>query len=151
MTVPKAGYMFRHGPFCKKNTFIRANDWGTRVMVLFNYSTKELTAKIVYYGPGLCGKTTNLQSLHAAAQGESAGRLMTLDTKDDRTLFFDLLPLTFEDASGLSVRVKLFTVPGQVIHASTRRLVVCTASESPSCSGRDSPSPSATTRCRSTP
>lgn len=89
-----------------------------------DFSTRELTIKLVYYGPALSGKTTNLQSLHAAAQGDSKGRLMTLDTKDDRTLFFDLLPLSFEDASGLSVRLKVFTVPGQVIHASTRRLVV---------------------------
>lgn len=89
-----------------------------------DFSTRELTIKLVYYGPALSGKTTNLQALHAAASGESKGRLMTLDTKDDRTLFFDLLPLSFEDVSGLSVRLKVFTVPGQVIHASTRRLVV---------------------------
>lgn len=89
-----------------------------------DFTTKELTIKLVYYGPALSGKTTNLQALHAAAKGDSAGRLMTLDTKDDRTLFFDLLPLTFEDQSGLKVRLKVFTVPGQVIHASTRRLVV---------------------------
>ncbi len=89
-----------------------------------DFATKELTIKLVYYGPALSGKTTNLQALHEAAQGDSAGRLMTLDTKDDRTLFFDLLPLTFEDESGLRVRLKVFTVPGQVIHASTRRLVV---------------------------
>jgi hypothetical protein len=92
--------------------------------VQLDFSSKQLTIKLVYYGPALSGKTTNLQSLHAAASGESKGRLMTLDTKDDRTLFFDLLPLSFEDQSGLSVRLKVFTVPGQVIHASTRRLVV---------------------------
>lgn len=89
-----------------------------------DFATKQLTIKLVYYGPALSGKTTNLQALHQAADTESKGRLMTLDTKDDRTLFFDLLPLTFEDRSGLSVRIKVFTVPGQVIHASTRRLVV---------------------------
>ena len=89
-----------------------------------DFSTRELTIKLVYYGPALSGKTTNLQSLHDAASGDTKGRLMTLDTKDDRTLFFDLLPLSFEDQSGLSVRLKVFTVPGQVIHASTRRLVV---------------------------
>lgn len=90
----------------------------------FDFATRELTIKLVYYGPALSGKTTNLQALHDAASGDSRGRLMTLDTKDDRTLFFDLLPLSFEDQSGLSVRLKVFTVPGQVIHASTRRLVV---------------------------
>ncbi len=92
--------------------------------VQLDFSTRELTIKLVYYGPALSGKTTNLQALHAAASDESKGRLMTLDTKDDRTLFFDLLPLSFEDKSGLSVRLKVFTVPGQVIHSSTRRLVV---------------------------
>lgn len=89
-----------------------------------DFATKQLTIKLVYYGPALSGKTTNLQALHQSAEGDAKGRLMTLDTKDDRTLFFDLLPLTFQDRSGLSVRIKVFTVPGQVIHASTRRLVV---------------------------
>lgn len=89
-----------------------------------DFATKQLTIKLVYYGPALSGKTTNLQALHEAAAGDAKGRLMTLDTKDDRTLFFDLLPLSFKDKSGLSVRLKVFTVPGQVIHASTRRLVV---------------------------
>ncbi len=89
-----------------------------------DFAKRELTIKLVYYGPALSGKTTNLQALHDSAQGDSAGRLMTLDTKDDRTLFFDLLPLSYEDASGLVVKLKVFTVPGQVIHASTRRLVV---------------------------
>jgi signal recognition particle receptor subunit beta len=78
----------------------------------------------VFYGPALSGKTTNLQALHEAADPSAAGRLMTLETKDDRTLFFDLLPLTFKGKGDLSVRLKVFTVPGQVIHASTRRLVV---------------------------
>lgn len=92
--------------------------------VQLDFSARELTIKLVYYGPALSGKTTNLQSLHKAADPSAAGRLMTLETRDDRTLFFDLLPLTFKDRSGLSVRLKVFTVPGQVIHASTRRLVV---------------------------
>jgi len=92
--------------------------------VQLDFVKRELTIKLVYYGPALSGKTTNLQALHAAADGETKGRLMSLDTKDDRTLFFDLLPLSYVDKSGLSVRLKLFTVPGQVIHASTRRLVV---------------------------
>lgn len=89
-----------------------------------DFASRELAIKLVYYGPALSGKTTNLQALHQAAQGDAKGRLMTLETKDDRTLFFDLLPLRFEDECGLSVRLKVFTVPGQVIHASTRRLVV---------------------------
>ncbi|MCA9630533.1 MAG: gliding motility protein, partial [Myxococcales bacterium] len=89
-----------------------------------DFAARELTVKLVYYGPALSGKTTNLQALHQASDTESSGRLMTLETKDDRTLFFDLLPLTFKGTGGLSVRLKVFTVPGQVIHASTRRLVV---------------------------
>ncbi len=89
-----------------------------------DFSARELTVKLVYYGPALSGKTTNLQALHDATDPGSTGRLMTLETKDDRTLFFDLLPLTFKGKGDLSVRIKVFTVPGQVIHASTRRLVV---------------------------
>ena len=89
-----------------------------------DFAARELTVKLVYYGPALSGKTTNLQALHQASDDTSRGRLMTLETKDDRTLFFDLLPLTFKGKGDLSVRLKVFTVPGQVIHASTRRLVV---------------------------
>ncbi len=89
-----------------------------------DFKSRELTIKLVYYGPALSGKTTNLQSIHRLVAGEVAGRLMTLETKDDRTLFFDLLPLTLSSDSGLQVRVKLFTVPGQVIHNATRRLVL---------------------------
>lgn len=85
---------------------------------------KELTVKLVYYGPGLSGKTTNLQALHRFLRPERRSRLMALETKDDRTLFFDMLPLTFQTAGGLHVRLKLFTVPGQVMHNSTRRLVL---------------------------
>ena len=89
-----------------------------------DFRTRELTIKLVYYGPALSGKTSNLQALHRVVDRDSTGRLMTLDTKDDRTLFFDLLPLNFKAKSGVSVRIKVFTVPGQQIHASTRRLVV---------------------------
>ncbi len=89
-----------------------------------DFKSRELTIKLVYYGPALSGKTTNLQSIHQLVAGDVAGRLMTLETKDDRTLFFDLLPLTLSSEKGLQVRVKLFTVPGQVIHNATRRLVL---------------------------
>lgn len=89
-----------------------------------DFVNRELTIKLVYYGPALSGKTTNLQALHKVAAPGSSGRLMTLETRDDRTLFFDLLPLTFKSQGSLAVRLKVFTVPGQVIHASTRRLVV---------------------------
>ncbi len=89
-----------------------------------DFKARELTVKLVYYGPALSGKTTNLQSVHRLVSSEASGRLMTLETRDDRTLFFDLLPLTFNAGSDLRVRIKLFTVPGQVIHNATRRLVL---------------------------
>lgn len=90
-----------------------------------DFAAREVTVKLVYYGPALSGKTTNLVSLHEQAGAEARGRLMTLETRDDRTLFFDLLPLTFRSSKGnVSLRIKLFTVPGQPIHAATRRLVL---------------------------
>ena len=89
-----------------------------------DFNSREITVKLVYYGPALSGKTTNLQALHKLADTTSRGRLMTLETRDDRTLFFDFLPLRFKGEGDLALRLKLFTVPGQVIHASTRRLVL---------------------------
>ena len=91
-----------------------------------NFGGREIALKLVYYGPALSGKTTNLRALHQLTSEGSRGRLMTLETKDDRTLFFDMLPLSFraEGASGMTLRIKIFTVPGQVLHASTRRLVL---------------------------
>lgn len=89
-----------------------------------DFVARELTIKLVYYGPALSGKTSNLQALHRLTSDASRGRLMTLETRDDRTLFFDLLPLAFKAEGDLSLRIKLFTVPGQVIHASTRKLVL---------------------------
>ena len=90
-----------------------------------DFATREVTIKLVYYGPALSGKTTNLVSLHRLAGTESRGRLMTLETQSDRTLFFDLLPLAFRSNDGeVTLRIKLFTVPGQPIHAATRRLVL---------------------------
>lgn len=92
-----------------------------------NFAAREVAIKLVYYGPALSGKTTNLKALHELTREASRGRLMTLETKDDRTLFFDMLPLVFRadgDDGGMSLRVKVFTVPGQVVHISTRRLVL---------------------------
>ncbi|MCC6336921.1 MAG: MglA protein [Myxococcales bacterium] len=89
-----------------------------------NHAQRELTVKIVYYGPGLSGKTTNLQLIHQRTLPDVRGRLLTVETHDDRTLFFDLLPVFFSTASGFKVKVKLFTVPGQVIHNATRRIVL---------------------------
>lgn len=90
-----------------------------------DFAAREVTIKLVYYGPALSGKTTNLVALHRQAGADARGRLMTLETQDDRTLFFDLLPLTFRAKDGdVSLRIKLFTVPGQPIHAATRKLVL---------------------------
>ncbi len=92
-----------------------------------NFAAREVALKLVYYGPALSGKTTNLKALHELTRSDSRGRLMTLETKDDRTLFFDMLPLVFKADSkdgSMNLRVKVFTVPGQVVHASTRKLVL---------------------------
>ncbi|BDG09681.1 GTP-binding protein [Anaeromyxobacter paludicola] len=93
-------------------------------MVQLNPESRELSLKVVYYGPGLSGKTTNLQALFQKIDPKVRGRLMTLDTKDDRTLFFDMMPVFFKSAAGVKVKIKLFTVPGQVMHESTRRIVL---------------------------
>ena len=93
-------------------------------MVQIDFQRREVAIKLVYYGPALSGKTSNLQALHERVNPSARARLLTLDTKDDRTLFFDLLPVVFKSTSGLTIKVKLFTVPGQVIHNSTRRLVL---------------------------
>ena len=93
-------------------------------MVQFNEETREIAVKVVYYGPALSGKTTNLQALYQKMDGKVRGRLMTLDTKDDRTLFFDMMPVFFKTRAGVKVKLKLYTVPGQVMHESTRRIVL---------------------------
>ena len=93
-------------------------------MVQFNHAQREITLKVVYYGPALSGKTTNLQMIHQFLDAQSRGRLMSLDTADDRTLFFDLLPVFFKSKTGFKVKIKLYTVPGQIMHTSTRRIVL---------------------------
>jgi hypothetical protein len=95
-----------------------------RPMVQINNEARELSIKVVYYGPALSGKTTNLQALYQKMSPEVRGRLMTLDTKDDRTLFFDMMPVFFKTEAGVKVKLRLYTVPGQVIHESTRRIVL---------------------------
>lgn len=96
-------------------------------MAEFDGQGKKLTIKLVYYGPALSGKTTNLMCLHDMLQPDMKGELMTLETQNDRTLFFDLLPLGFRAPSGLLVKFKLFTVPGQVAHDGTRKAVLSRA------------------------
>lgn len=93
-------------------------------MSLVNHSTREITAKIVYYGPGRCGKTTNLQYVHSRLPEERRGKMVSLATEKDRTLFFDFLPLDVGPISGFQTRFQLYTVPGQVYYNATRRLVL---------------------------
>lgn len=88
---------------------------------------KKLIIKLVYYGPALSGKTTNLMRLHDLMQRHGCGELMTFETKGDRTLFFDLLPMVIRSESGFTVKFKLFTVPGQVAHDATRKAVLSRA------------------------
>ena len=93
-------------------------------MVFFNYSTMQMAAKVVYYGPGLCGKTTNLQHVFSHTSSESRGEMVSLETETDRTLFFDLLPLDVGSIQGFNTRIQLYTVPGQVFYNTTRKLVL---------------------------
>ncbi len=96
-------------------------------MVQFNIASREIILKIVYYGPALSGKTTNLQQLHTRINPKACGRMISLDTKDDRTLYFDFLPVQFTTGGGFNIKIKLFTVPGQVMHRSTRKAVLAGA------------------------
>ena len=93
-------------------------------MVFFNYSTMQMAAKVVYYGPGLCGKTTNLQYIYSRTSNDSRGEMVSLETETDRTLFFDLLPIDVGSIAGFNTRVQLYTVPGQVFYNTTRKLVL---------------------------
>jgi signal recognition particle receptor subunit beta len=93
-------------------------------MAMINYATKEIQFKIVYYGPALCGKTTNLQYIHGQSDPERKGELVSLATASDRTLFFDFLPLNAMAIEGFRTKFQLYTVPGQVIYNATRRLVL---------------------------
>lgn len=93
-------------------------------MSLINYSSREITCKIVYYGPGRCGKTTNLQYIYSKIPDSKKSSMVSLATEKDRTLFFDFLPLDLGDIAGYRTRVQLYTVPGQVFYNSTRKLVL---------------------------
>jgi signal recognition particle receptor subunit beta len=93
-------------------------------MVLFNHATREMTAKIVYYGPGLCGKTTNLMVIFDKLDPKSKGKMLSLATKTDRTLFFDLLPVDIGKVGNFNLKIQLYTVPGQVFYNETRKLVL---------------------------
>lgn len=93
-------------------------------MAFIDLAKKEIQVKIVYYGPARSGKTTNLQYLYKTMSKSVAGKMVTIDTKGDRTLFFDFLPLNIGKIKNLSIRIQLYTVPGQVIYNATRKLVL---------------------------
>ncbi len=93
-------------------------------MVIVNPSTKEMTGKIVFYGPGLCGKTTNLQFIYETLEEDQRGKMLTLATDTDRTIFFDFLPVDLGTVRGFRVRVQIYTVPGQVFYRETRKRVL---------------------------
>ncbi len=96
-------------------------------MPQLNLDTREITLKIVYYGPALSGKTTNIQKIHAMVTRDAAGEMVTLDTQGDRTLYFDFLPIEIGCDGDYLIKLKLFTVPGQVMHRATRRVVLAGA------------------------
>jgi signal recognition particle receptor subunit beta len=93
-------------------------------MSFINYSSREINCKIVYYGPGLCGKTTNLQYIYGKTAPEAKGKMISLATETERTLFFDFLPLALGKIRGFRTRFHLYTVPGQVFYDASRKLIL---------------------------
>ncbi len=93
-------------------------------MAIFNLKKREIECKVVYYGPGRCGKTTNLEYIFASYKKQVKGEMVSINTEGDRTLFFDFLPIGLGQIKGCNVRVQLYTVPGQVKYSSTRKLVL---------------------------
>jgi signal recognition particle receptor subunit beta len=93
-------------------------------MAFINYAAREINCKIVYYGPGLCGKTTNIQWIHNRTRPEAKGKLISLATETDRTLFFDFMPIELGTIRGFRTRFHLYTVPGQVFYEASRKLIL---------------------------
>jgi signal recognition particle receptor subunit beta len=93
-------------------------------MTFINYASREINCKIVYYGPGLCGKTTNLQYIYDTTAPQSKGKLISLATETERTLFFDFMPLELGTVRGFKTRFHLYTVPGQVFYDASRKLIL---------------------------
>src|SRR3954454_17772121 len=93
-------------------------------MSFINYSSREINCKLVYYGPGLCGKTTNLQYIYTKSSPDARGKMISLATETERTLFFDFLPLALGEIRGFKTRFHLYTVPGQVFYDASRKLIL---------------------------
>src|SRR6266571_5206965 len=93
-------------------------------MTFINYASREINCKIVYYGPGLCGKTTNLKHIYDSTAAQARGKLISLATETERTLFFDFLPLALGEIRGFKTRFHLYTVPGQVFYDASRKLIL---------------------------
>jgi signal recognition particle receptor subunit beta len=93
-------------------------------MSFINYSSREINCKLVYYGPGLCGKTTNLQYIYGKTKTDAKGKMISLATETERTLFFDFLPLSLGEIRGFKTRFHLYTVPGQVFYDASRKLIL---------------------------
>ncbi|MEO1269397.1 MAG: gliding-motility protein MglA [Myxococcota bacterium] len=93
-------------------------------MSFINYSSREIILKIVYYGPGLCGKTTNIKFIYAGTNPDARGKLISLETKQERTLFFDFLPLSLPAIRGFKTRLHLYSVPGQLFYSASRKLIM---------------------------
>lgn len=93
-------------------------------MSFFNYKTKEIVLKIVYYGPGLCGKTTNVKHIYSVTDDDTRGKLINLETQQERTLYFDFLPIELPEIRGFKTRLHLYTVPGQLFYSNSRRLIM---------------------------
>jgi hypothetical protein len=93
-------------------------------MSFINYAQREIILKIVYYGPGLCGKTTNIKFIHSGTKADARGKLISLETKQERTLFFDFLPLSLPSVRGFQTRLHLYSVPGQLFYSASRKLIM---------------------------
>ena len=93
-------------------------------MSFINYTSREINCKIVYYGPGLCGKTTNLQYIYGKTHPEAKGKMISLATETERTLFFDFMPLALGNVAGMRPKFPLYTVPGQVFYEASRKMIL---------------------------
>jgi mutual gliding-motility protein MglA len=110
--------------YCNNLTYPNPRIRGWCYMAILNLKKRHIECKIVYYGPGRCGKTTNMEHIYKAYKKQVTGEMVSIDTEGDRTLFFDFLPMGLGEIKGFDVRVQVYTVPGQVQYRSTRKLVL---------------------------